>query len=182
MKPFAIIKKIKQRLKMLNDEEIEGILDINIDDENNIICFICSYTLQKQKMKKTLTDVEIRKVLILISIFEKHINEIKNENDKQKLKKFFNDELNIKGLKEYKNNNKIKSSKEEIETYLKDIKEDIKKIRELKELKIQEQKDKIQKQKDLENQIQIQIQNQKQKEKNMNEGVNKLLGNDKLSF
>ena len=39
---------------MLNDEEIEGLLDINIDDENNIICFICSYTLQKQKMKKTL--------------------------------------------------------------------------------------------------------------------------------
>lgn len=131
---------------MLNDEEIKGTLNINIDDENNIICFICSYTLQKQKMKETLTDEDIREVLILISIFEKHINKIKNENDKQKLKKFFDKDLNIKGLKEYKNNNNIKSSKEEIETYLKNIYEDIKRIREQKELKIQEQKDKIQKQ------------------------------------
>lgn len=158
---MLLLKKIKQRLKMLSDENIKKILNINTNDEKFYICHICLDGLKKYIDKKIITSEEIKEIIILNSIFEKNIEKILNKEVKEFLKEELKKYLNVNELKKEKNIFKVE--KEEIQTYLKNIYEDIKRIQEQKELRIQEQK-------------------KLKKQKNINEDVEKILGNDKLSF
>lgn len=129
---------------MLSDENIKKLLNIDTDDEKFYICHICLEKEKKFIEKEKLTTDEIKEIIIINSIFEKNIEKILNKEVILFLKKERERYLNKKELKKQKEMFNIE--KEEIQTYLKNIYEDIKRIREQKELKIQEQKDKIQKQ------------------------------------
>lgn len=159
---------------MLNNEEINLLSVINLEDKNFTISFICFHNMYKQKDKEISTEKELREIMIYNSIFEKNIEKTKEEKEKQQLKMVYTTKLNINKLKELKNKFNIKIEKEEIEIYLKDINEDIEKIREFQKLKIQEQQE-LKKQKELNKKIE-------QKDKNIKEDFKDKYGNDILSL
>lgn len=151
---------------MLNDEEINEILKLDTNDENFFLCFICLDLLNKIGQKKYYKDDEeedneIKKILILNSIFEKNIKKNSDEYLKKILEKEKSDLISLKGINEFKKLYKIE--KEEIQTYLKNINEEIQKIQELKKTKEKEEKNKIESKKVIKN-------------------ITEKLGNDNLSF